>query len=163
VTTPLYPQEMKLSHLPATLLLACTLPAAAQDTGYWRASSNTASSITGDISISGTKVAINFLSFSLANIRTLQPTEINALFNPDTATPNAIGGTGNLYRLNVPGAQRFLHKNTLCGSDNVQWMATWANGRTLQVALFSGDDTPSFKPEVLATATNLCGTFTYTR
>jgi len=163
VPTPLYPQEMKLSLLPAALLLACALPAAAQDTGYWRASSNTASSITGDISISGTKVAINFLSFTLAEIRALQPTEINALFNPDTATPNAIAGAGNLYRLNVPGAQRFLHKNTLCGSDNVQWMATWANGRTLQVALFSGDDTPSFKPEVLATATNLCGTFTYSR
>lgn len=152
---------MKLSPLLAALLLTCTLSATAQDKGYWRASSNTASSITGDITITDAKLVINFASFPLAEIRPLQPAEINALFNPDTATPGSIGGSGNLYRLNIPGAKRFLHKNTLCGSDDVQWLATWANGGRLQVALFSGPDMPVLKPEVLATATNICGTFTY--
>ncbi len=153
---------MKLSLLSA-LLLACTLPSLAQDQGYWRAASNTASSVTGDISVSSAKITINFVPFPLAEIRALQPVEINALFNSDTATPNAISGSGNLYRLNVPGAKRFLHKNTLCGSDDVQWMATWTAGHTMQIAFFSGADTPVLKPEVIANTTDICGTFTYTR
>ncbi len=154
---------MKFPLLAALLLLACTLSATAQDAGYWRASSNTAASITGDITISDAKLIINFVSFPLAEIRALQPAEINALFNPDTATPNAISGSGHLYRLSIPGAKRFLHKNTLCGSDDVQWMATWTAGRTLQIALFSGPNTPVLKPEVIANTTDICGTFTYSR
>jgi hypothetical protein len=143
--------------LPALLFLLA-LPAAAQDKGYWHASSNTASSTTGDINIAASKLIINFASFPLAEIRPLQPAEINALFNPDTDTP---GGSGNLYRLSISGSKRFLHKNTLCGSDDVQWMATWANGGRLEIALFSGEATPVLKPEVIATTTSICGTFTY--
>lgn len=155
---------MKRPLLAALVLVACaTLPATAQDTGYWRAASNTASSTTGDISIAGAKLTINFVSFPLAEIRALQPVEINALFNPDAATPNAISGSGHLYRLSIPGTKRFLHKNTLCGSDDVQWMATWTSGRTLQMALFSGSDMPVLKPEVLINTTSICGTFTYSR
>ncbi|MGB6193532.1 MAG: hypothetical protein WBF42_13780 [Terracidiphilus sp.] len=153
---------MKLPLL-AALLLTCALSANAQDTGYWRAAGNTASSITGDIGISVAKLTLNFVSFPLAEIRALQPVEINALFNPDAATPNAISGSGNLYRLSIPGAKRFLHKNTLCGSDDVQWMATWTSGRTLEIALFSGSDMPVLKPEVIANTTSICGTFTYSR
>lgn len=157
-----YPQSMKSPILTALLLLLA-LPAAAQDKGYWRASSNTATSITGDITLSAVKLSVNFAPFPLAEIRPLQPAEINALFNADAATQNAVSGSGNLYRLNIPGSKHFLHKNTLCGSDDVQWMATWASGRTLQVAFFSGSDMPVLKPEVIANATNLCGTFTYAR
>lgn len=150
------------SPILAPLLFLLTFPAIAQDKGYWRPSSNTATSITGDITLSADKVSLNFAPFPLAQIRPLQPGEINALFNPDAASQNAISGNGNLYRLNIPGSKHFLHKNTLCGSDDVQWMATWASGRTLQVAFFSGADMPVLKPEVIAAATNLCGTFTYT-
>jgi hypothetical protein len=155
---------MRLSPTRIALLLltlALSFSVSAQDKGYFHATSNTASSITGDITITDTKLVINFAAFPLAHIRPLQPAEINALFNPDTATPGAISGSGNLYRLNIAGSKRFLHKNTLCGSDDVQWMATWANGGTLQVAFFSGADMPVFKPEVLATTTSVCGTFSY--
>ena len=44
-------------------------PSAAQDKGYWRAASNNASAITGDLSISEAKLSINFTSFTIAHIR----------------------------------------------------------------------------------------------
>jgi hypothetical protein len=157
-----HPQRVrKQSFLFATanLALLCTLPCAAQDKGYWRASSNTANSITGDISISDSKLTINFNGFLMAEARKLAPAEVSAAFDADV---NA-GGTGVLYHLTVPAAKRFLHHNTLCGSEDTQWMATFVSGRTLQVAFFSGTDAPVFTFEALGKSTDLCGTYTYSR
>jgi hypothetical protein len=142
----------------AGLALAGCLPAIAQDPGNWRAVSTTARSITGDIYITDDKLMINFTSFTIAQIRHLQATEINATFNADTDTPG-----GNLYRLSIPAAKHFLHRNALCSAEDTQWMATYVSGKTLQVAFFSGNSIPVFTPEALATTTNLCGTFTYGR
>jgi hypothetical protein len=150
---------MKLRTLTAVFLLAGALSCAAQDQGYWRAASTNANAITGDIAISPTKITINFFSFTLAPIRTLNSAEVAAAFDADV---NA-GGNGQLYRLNVPPDKRFLHKNTLCGTDGTQWMATYVSGRSLQVAFFSGADMPVLTIDALANATNLCGTFTYAR
>ena len=144
----------------ASLLLVCSLPLAAQDKGYWRAvSSNIANDITGDLSITNDKITINFSAFNIAQIRPLTPTESSAIFDAD---PGA-SGSGNLYRLNVPAQKRFLHKNTLCGSDDTQWIATYVQGRALHVAFFSGPDMPVFTPEALANSTDVCGTFSYSR
>ena len=107
------------------LLLCGSLSAPAQDKGYWRAVSSNANDITGDLTIGDTKVAINFASFPLAQIRKLQPAEWSAIFDADPGS-----GSGYLYRLNVPATKRFLHKNTLCGSDDTQWLATYAQGRS---------------------------------
>ena len=141
------------------LALLCSLPCLAQDKGYWRASSGTANSITGDITLSENKITIDFTGFLMAQARTLAPAEVSAVFDADI---NA-GGTGALYHLNIPAAKRFLHKNTLCGSEETQWMATYASGRTLQLALFSGPDAPVFTMDALGHSTNLCGTFVYSR
>jgi hypothetical protein len=89
----------------------------------------------------------------------LKPAESSAVFEAD---PGA-GGNGNLYRLNVPAQKRFLHKNTLCGSDDTQWFATYVEGRSLHVAYFSGSDMPVLTPEALANSTDVCGTFSYSR
>jgi hypothetical protein len=142
----------------AGLALLVSLPALAQDAGNWKAVSNTARSITGDIVVTEDKLFINFASFTIAQIRSLQATEINATFNADTDTPG-----GNLYRLNIPAAKKFLHKNTLCSAEDTQWMATYVSGKTLQIAFFSGNNMPVFTPDALATTTSLCGTFTYGR
>ena len=139
--------------------MAGCLAAMAQEKGYWRAASSTAVSITGDIQISDAKVTINFASFPLAQIRKLEGGEISAVFDADT---NA-GGSGNLYRLNIAGAQRFLHHNTLCGTEDVQWMVTYVLNKELQVALFSGSSQPVFQFDAIRNSTNLCGTFSYTR
>jgi hypothetical protein len=146
--------------LPATaLLLACSLPATAQDKGLWTAASSSANAITGDISIADARVTIDYFNFPVGQIRVLQSAEASALFDADVNTP----GGGSLYRLAVSADRRFLHKNTLCGSEDVQWMVTWVQGRTLCVAFFSGANPPVFTMDALANTTDRCGTFTYAR
>jgi len=151
---------MKASFLHRTIacVLLGSLVCSAQEKGYWRAASNTAASITGDITISDTKISINFTSFTMAHIRDLQPAETGSVF---AAEDLAAGGT--LYRLNVPAGKRFLRHNTLCGSEDTQWMVASAAGKTLHVAFFSGADAPVFTPEAMNNSTALCGTFTYAR
>jgi hypothetical protein len=145
----------------ATLALACSLHAMAQasDRGYWQASSNSAKTITGDISISETKLTINFLSFIIAPIRILKPEEVSALFDADINS----AGNGQLYKLGIPAAQRFLHKNTLCGEEKTQWMATWIGGRELHVAFFSGDAAPVLTFDAVSHSQDLCGSYAYAR
>lgn len=148
-----------LFPLAACLALFCSLSCAAQDKGYWRAASTTANSITGDIEIKPSQVSIDFYSFPMVQARTLTPAEVSAAFDADI---NA-GATGVLYHLTIAATQRFLHKNTLCGTEEVQWMATYVNGRNLQVAFFSNPDAPVFTFDALSKSTDLCGTFTYAR
>ena len=95
----------------------------------------------------------------MSQIRALTPAELTAAFDADPGTP----GNGHLYRLSVPAEKRFLHKNTLCGTEDTQWMATYVSGRTLQVDFFSGSNPPTITFEALTNGSNLCGTFTYGR
>jgi hypothetical protein len=141
------------------LMLVCCMTAAAQDKGYWRAVSSTAKSITGDVALSDEKISINFLNFTIARIRGLEQAEASALFDPD----GTAAGSGGLYRLNVPGDKKFLHRNSLCGSDDTQWMVTYVSGRSLQVAFFSGAKPPVFTMDALGNSTDLCGKFSYVR
>jgi hypothetical protein len=143
----------------AGLVFVCCVMAAAQEKGDWRAASSTARSITGDVALSEEKIFINFSGFTIARIRGLEQAEAGALFNAD----GTAGGNGSLYRLNVPGAKRFLHRNSLCGSDDTQWMVTYVSGRSLQLAFFSGQKPPVFTSDAIANSTDLCGTFSYVR
>lgn len=144
----------------ALTLGICCLPAPAQENGNWRAANQSARSITGDIAIAPEKLYINFYRVTMSRIRALEPAEIAAAFEAEAASST---GTGSLYRLSIAPEQKFLHKNTLCGSEETQWMATYLEGRTLKVAFFSNAKPPIFKLEELQNSTNLCGTFTYTR
>jgi hypothetical protein len=145
----------------AILTLTCALHASAQasDRGYWQAASNAASSITGDIDITATKITIDFKNYTIAPIRTIKPEEVSAVFDADVNT----AGSGSLYRLNVPGAQRFLHKNTLCGSEDTQWMVTYVGDKFLQVAFFSGNAAPTLTFDAVSHSTDLCGVYNYAR
>jgi len=143
----------------ASLLIAGAVAGAAQDRGGWYAESTTATSITGDITIFKDKVALDYTVYLLAPIRTLKPVEVSAVFDADV---NA-GINGMLYRLKVPAGQRFLHKNTLCGDEDTQWMATYVTGHKLEVAFFSGDDMPVFTFDAISKSPALCGTFAYSR
>ena len=139
--------------------VALALPAAAQDAGYWHATSNTARSITGDISISEEKLTINFFAYTIANIRPLKPDEVLAVFNTDDPST----GSGNIYRLNIDAKKMMLHKNTLCGAEDTQYMLTFRSGKTLQLAFFSGSKIPTLTPEGMLNSTALCGTYMYNR
>jgi hypothetical protein len=149
-------RTMLLGVFAGLALVAC---AVAQERGYWRAASNTARSITGDVSLSDEKLVIDFSGYTIAKIRALRSAELSAAFDADSSA----GGSGNLYRLNVPATKRLLHKNTLCGTDDTEWMATYVAGRSLQLAFFSGDRPPVLTLQALSDSSDLCGTFAYVR
>jgi hypothetical protein len=140
------------------LLPLCTLPSAAQEEGPWRAASTNARAITGDVIFSPLKITFDFTTFTIAQIRSIKTEEILALFNPDITT-----GAGNVYRVDIPADKKFLHHNTLCGSESTQWVVTYAQGRNLQVALFSGATPPILTVDAVNNATSLCGIFSYVR
>jgi hypothetical protein len=151
--------DKRIFPVATAALLAGSILVGAQDKGYWKAASSNANKITGDITISETRLTITFTGYSLAQIRKLTAAEAGAAFDVDA---NAAGG-GSLYRLNIPGEKRFLHHNTLCGSEDTQWMATYAEGHILHVALFSGADVPVLTADALANSTDVCGLFSYER
>ena len=156
---------MKFSIFPmlagvlAGVLVAASSLCAAQDQGDWRAASSNARAITGDIEITPTKLFLDFTGFTIAQIRALTPAEISAVF------PSEGGAVANgfLYRVNISSTRRFVHKNTLCGSDDTQWMVTSVSGRNLQIALFSSTDAPTLTVEAMNNSSDLCGIFTYSR
>lgn len=143
----------------AGLLLAGCFSLSAQELGYWRPASKTAQSITGDVGISDTKLSINFYNFDIVRARDLEPAELASVFDTDS------GGSkkGHLYGLSIPAAKKFLHKNTLCGSDDTRWMVAYADGNSLQLAFFSGAKAPVFTVDAITNSTSLCGTFSYAR
>ena len=140
-------------------LCVTTCSARAQELGYWRAESNTAKSITGDISFGSEKMSINFFLTTIAEIRELKGEEVASVF--DVAADS--GATGKLFRVSIPASHIFLHKNKLCGSDETQWVATYVSGKELNVAFFSGAKMPEFSRDSIANSSDLCGTFTYAR
>lgn len=146
-----------LSSIAALLLAPLVL--AAQELGYWRAASNTAKSITGDIALADEKLTINFYTTTMSRIRDMSAAEVSAVFDTDSNN----GGAGSLYRLNIPATKTFLHKNNLCGSEASQWMVAYASGNTLQIAFFSGAKPPVFTFDAISNSTDKCGTFTYVR
>jgi hypothetical protein len=135
------------------------MTAAAQEKGYWRAESKTTQSITGDVTLSGEKILINYSGFVIARIRSLKPEEMLAAFDADSGA----GGSGGLYRLNIPASKKFLHRNTLCGAEDTQWMATYVAGNSLHLAFFSGEKEPALTLDAIANSTDLCGVFSYVR
>jgi hypothetical protein len=141
------------------LVVNCALPSIAQEQGNWKAASKTAQSITGDVTFSSEKLTISFVGFPIAEIRPLKASEVATVFG--SADENA--GLGHLYRLSIPGDRRFLRKNTLCGSEETKWMATYVSGKELQVAFFSNATPPVFTVESLNNNQDLCGTYTYVR
>ena len=147
-------------RLTLTLVLTlATLAAAQQVRGTWRATSKTAQSITGDVAISLEKIQIGFTIFPISQIRALSPAEVKAAFDLD-ADPT---GNGHLYKINIPATTKFLRKNSLCGGEVTEWMVAYIDGRTLQLAFFSGAKPPTFTPDAIATTTDLCGTYGYSK
>jgi hypothetical protein len=149
--------RMRLMKMTVVAWVVCgAIAVAQQERGSWRAVSNTARSITGDVALADERISINFTNFTIARVRALDQKELSALFETE-------GGSGSLYRMDVPAAKRFVKKNTLCGDSDVQWMATYVEGKELRLAFFSGGKAPVITAENLANTTDLCGTYTYAR
>ena len=141
------------------LVLTTWVSGSAQEFGYWRAESKTAHSVTGDVGISDARLTINFYGFNIVRARDLEPVEVSSVFDTDSAGSIK----GRLYGLSIPAAKKFLHKNTLCGSEDTRWMVTYAEGNALQLAFFSGEKPPVFNVDAIANSTSLCGTYSYIR
>jgi hypothetical protein len=138
--------------------LACCTAATAQDLGYWRAASSSAQSVTGDVGLYDTKILINFFNFPIVHARDLETSEVSSVFDVDSNS----GAKGHLYRVSIPAAKKFMHKNTLCGTEDTHWMVSYVEGRTLHLAFFSGDKPPVFTLDAISNSTNSCGTYDYT-
>jgi hypothetical protein len=143
----------------ASLLFTCLIAARGEERGYWRAASNSARDVTGDITLADEKLTINFSTTAISKARALEPAEVSAVFDTDAAT----AGAGSLYHLNIPAAKKFLKKNTLCGAEDVRWMVAYASGNTLQIAFFSGDKPPVLTFEAISGSADRCGTYTYVK
>jgi hypothetical protein len=105
-------------------------------------------------------MAIDLVNFTVSRIRGLEKDEAGALFFD--ADGGAVG-SASLYRLSIPSSRTFLRKNTLCGSEDTQWMVTYVSGRSLRLVFFSGQKPPVFTAEAIANSTDLCGRFGYVR
>ena len=152
-------KQKKLFFVIAGLVLAYCPFGMAQELGYWRAADSTAQSVTGDVGFSDARITINFNNFAIVRARDLEPAEVSSVFDADS---NA-NTKGHLYKVNIPAAKKFMHKNTLCGGEDTQWMATYVDGRSLHLAFFSGQKIPVFTLDAITNSTNLCGTYSYTR
>jgi hypothetical protein len=156
------PRNMNRERLLCAIMasvLACYIPATAQEKGNWHPANSTAQSITGDVAFAPEKISISFSSFPIARIRTLESGEISAVFDADSGA----NGTGSLYKLSIPASKKFMHKNSLCGAEDTQWMATYVAGRSLYLAFFSGQKAPVFTPDAIVNSTDVCGIFSYVR
>lgn len=144
----------------AAALAACVSVCFAQeDRGLWYPASSNAVTVTGDVTVGEAKVTINFATFPLVKVRRLKPVEVSSVFDADVRA----GIEGTLYKLQIPPNKTFLKRNTLCSDDATQWMATYASGRNLKVAFFSGDDPPEFTFDAMQKSSALCGVFVYAR
>jgi len=153
------PRSVIVSIVLAGAVCLAARVSAQEDRGLWSATSTNAHAITGDITIGEAKVTLDFNTFPLAPIRRLKPVEVSAVFDADVSA----GIEGTLYRLRVPPGKYIVKRNTLCGGEETQWMATYATGHTLKVAFFSGDDMPVFTFDAMQNTTTLCGTYSYGR
>jgi len=148
----------KLLAIATGFFLIGSLTLQAQEKGAWRAASSNARAITGDIFLADEKLTINFLSYTMVRIRGLDKAEMSAGF------PGSNGqGSASLYRMDIPASRQFLHKNSLCGGEDTEWMATYVSGRSLQLAFFSGQKPPVFTPDAISNSTDLCGTYSYAK
>jgi hypothetical protein len=140
------------------VLTSCGL-ATAQELGYWRAESSSAQSVTGDVGFSEAKITINFSNFAIVHATDLDGGQVSSVFDADSSNSST---RGHLYKLDIPASKKFMHKNTLCGGEDTQWVVTYVEGRTLHLAFFSGQKTPVFTLDAISNSTAVCGTYTYT-
>jgi hypothetical protein len=106
----------------------------------YSAYSNTAASITGDISMDD-------FSISFANGKSLEFSElVSDHFN--------VGGRrvpASVYQVKHPADPELEHGNRLCGSGKVRYVASWAAGQGLTtVAVFTGTSAPESDEDMCA-------------
>ncbi|MBN8809410.1 MAG: hypothetical protein J0I47_14405 [Sphingomonas sp.] len=132
----------------AILLLIPAAAFAAAGVERWSATSTTAMAITGDITLSPTRLVANGKVFPL--VVAADVTDFASTTGPQAA---------RILRVTKPVNPVLRNGNRLCGSP-VRWIAVYRTdrGRNLNLSAFSGVRRPTGE-----TGTGTCGTFLYSR
>lgn len=127
--------------LPAVLaLVAAGTSAAFAEGDVYTAYSNTAVSITGDISMDD--FSITFANGEQLTFSAL----LGDHFVVDGRRVNA-----SVYSVENPSDPELENGNRLCGAGDVSYLASWAGGEGLTVvAVFTGDEAPQSSAEMCA-------------
>lgn len=140
--------RMRIVAIVLALPLCQPATAAAPGVEKWRAYSNTAMSITGDILLSPT---------SLVAAGKVFPLRVAA------DVPNFAGDDGRttarVLAVTRPVNPKLLHGNTLCGSKPVRWIAVWRRDRsTLELDAYDGERQPTKSDDA-----GFCASYGYMR
>jgi len=116
----------------------------AQQADHYTAMSNTAMSITGD-------VWLDDFSIKFENGETLEFSDLVA----DHFNANGRSVPASVYRVKEPADPELQNGNQLCGSGDVTFVASWADGsETTAIAVFTGKHAPRSSSE-------MCALYTY--
>ena len=116
----------------------------AQQADHYTAMSNTAMSITGD-------VWLDDFSIKFENGETLEFSDLVA----DHFNANGRLVPASVYRVKEPADPELQNGNQLCGSGDVTFVASWADGsETTAIAGFTGKQAPRSRSE-------MCALYTY--
>ncbi|MFH6782892.1 MULTISPECIES: hypothetical protein [Methylobacterium] len=139
---------MMRRYLVAASLLAAAPVLAGPGAERWTALSKTAMAITGDISLSPTRLvaAGRIVPLSVA-------ADVPAFATLSGPVP------ARILKVTPPADPKLLHGNTLCGAP-VRWIVAYRKdaGRSLTLAAFSGETLPAGE-----SGSGLCATFSYAR
>ncbi|MGV8935580.1 MAG: hypothetical protein ACOH2J_00520 [Allorhizobium sp.] len=126
-----------------SVIVACAIGSSARADNY-TAASNTAMSITGDISMDD-------FSIVFANGETLDFAELIA----DHFMVDGRRVPGSVFSVETPGDPVLENGNTLCGNGDVTYVASWSGGAGMTlVAVFTGSEPP-------ASADEMCASYLY--
>jgi hypothetical protein len=142
-----------------------------EPTGTWTPLSHSADAITGDVSLSGTVIAIADTSYPITTDHVLSINETGSVAGAFSIQPNQ-SLDARLYHTNIPAKATMSNGNRICGSGTAEWfvaLTTSVQGadpnssRQLNLMFLSGDSQPTLDADTLAHSGRLCGTYSYQR
>lgn len=135
---------MRPSFYFSALFIFAASAASAQQADHYTAMSNTAMSVTGD-------VWMDDFSIRFESGETLAFSSLAA----DHFVVDGKRAPASVYRVKEPGDPELQNGNQLCGSGDVTYIASWADGSdSTAIAVFTGDRAPKSSDE-------MCALYTY--
>jgi hypothetical protein len=130
-------------------LLVVTPAVAKTWSEHWAATSDTATSITGDVTLYSAHISVDGKSVPIRKVH-----------NIPIADPAGYNGLATLYRVSPPVNPVLLHGNRLCGTNPISYVLIWHSKAVMPgdppgrgLALFTGGE-----PSSLGSA---CATYYY--
>jgi len=126
----------------------------------WIAASQTARSITGDITLTSDKLILAHTTFPLTFVRDVKKEKLE-----DAGKIVDLSGSpssARLFKTLVSRHSILLNSNTICGPDaDATWMLAVYNRGTLSLTFFSGAKEPNLDYKAAEASPYICGTYMY--